>query len=85
MQMSYELNDIGHFILTFIQCNRTTAIDSFFREMIPSPIKVGWVGSGCAVATEPTAELTQFYNITQVLISCYFLIYNEYQVHCIIS
>lgn len=73
--------------MTFLQCNRTTAINSFFLEMIPSPIKVGWVGSGCAVATEPTAELTQFYNITQVLIYChvYFLIYNAYQVYQTIS
>ena len=32
------------------------------------PTKVGWVGSGCSVATEPTAELTHYYNITQVMI-----------------
>lgn len=62
IKLKLQLNSI------YMQCNRTTAIDSFFREMIPSPIKVGWVGSGCAVATEPTAELSQFYNITQVLL-----------------
>lgn len=34
--------------------------------MTNPPIKVGWVGSGCSPATEPTAELTQYHNITHV-------------------
>ena len=41
-------------------------MSSFFHEINFPPTKVGWVGSGCSPATEPTAELTQFYNITQV-------------------
>ena len=27
----------------------------------------GWIGSGCSVATEPTAEISHYYNITQVI------------------
>ena len=49
-----------------LQCDRSKSIHSFFRQILNAPTKVGWVGSGCSVATEPTAELTQFYNITQV-------------------
>ena len=45
---------------------RSTAIDSYFTQMTNPPTKVGWVGSGCSPATEPTAELTQYHNITQV-------------------
>jgi gamma-aminobutyric acid type B receptor len=41
-------------------------VSTFFQEINNPPIKVGWVGSGCSLATEPTAELTQFYNITQL-------------------
>ena len=52
--------------LSLHQCDRTTALESLFNQILHSPTKVGWVGSGCSVATEPTAELTHFYNITQV-------------------
>ena len=34
--------------------------------MLLEPTKVALIGSGCSVATEPTAEVSQFYNITQV-------------------
>ena len=49
-----------------MQCSRPTALKSFFHQITSEPTKVGWVGSGCSVATEPTSEITQFYNITQV-------------------
>ena len=29
--------------------------------------KVALIGSGCSVAAEPTAEVSQFYNITQAI------------------
>ena len=48
------------------QCDRTQALASFFTQIITGPTKLGWVGSGCSVATEPTAEISSFYNITQV-------------------
>ncbi|CAI7989811.1 Gamma-aminobutyric acid type B receptor subunit 1, partial [Geodia barretti] len=48
------------------QCNRQTALSSYFSQLKNPPIKIGWVGSGCSTATEPTAELTHFYNITQL-------------------
>ena len=57
--------DLQLFLL-LSQCNRTIALTSFFSQIRTPPIKVGWVGSGCSVATEPTAEVSQFYNITQV-------------------
>ena len=49
-----------------MQCNRETALKSYFHQLKNPPIKVGWIGSGCSPATEHTAELTHFYNITQV-------------------
>ena len=66
-----------------IQCNRTVAIDSFFREMIPAPTKVGWVGSGCSIATDPTTELTHFYNITQVYRLGYHVLHNNNYAYCV--
>jgi gamma-aminobutyric acid type B receptor len=55
-----------HYTLTDSQCSRSIAQKSFFHQINSEPPKVGWVGSGCSTATEPTAEITQFYNITQV-------------------
>ncbi|CAI8020636.1 Gamma-aminobutyric acid type B receptor subunit 1 [Geodia barretti] len=55
-----------HYTLTDSQCDRSTAIRSYFTQITNPPTKVGWVGSGCSPATEPTAELTQYHNIAQV-------------------
>ena len=52
----------------FLQCDRSTAISTYFAQLTSLPIKVGWVGSGCSPATEPTAELTQYHNIIQVMV-----------------
>ena len=51
----------------YIQCNREVALDAYFKQMKYPPVKVGWVASGCSLATQPIAELTHFYNITQVI------------------
>ena len=59
------------------QCNHLVALSSFFKQINFPPTKVGWVGSGCSPATEPTAELTQFYNMTQV--HCYLISRGLYQ------
>ena len=50
----------------YSQCNRTVALDAFVKQIVQYPVKIGWIGSGCSLATEPTAEITQHYNITQV-------------------
>ena len=50
-----------------VQCNRTVALDAFFDQIIPGPTKLAVIGSGCSVATEPTAEVSHYYNITQVV------------------
>lgn len=34
------------------------------------PVKLALIGGGCSVATEPTADVSHFYNITQVLSKC---------------
>ena len=39
---------------------------ALFDQIIPGPGKIAVIGSGCSVATEPTAEVSHFYNITQV-------------------
>ena len=49
-----------------MQCNRTLAFNAFFNQVLLEPAKLALIGSGCSVATEPTAELAQFYNISQV-------------------
>ena len=50
-----------------LQCNRTVALDAFFEQIVQEPVKISWIGSGCSVATEPTAEISHYYNITQVI------------------
>ena len=50
-----------------LQCNRTVALDAFFKQILQEPVKISWIGSGCSVATEPTAEISHYYNITQVI------------------
>ena len=50
-----------------LQCNRTVALDAFFKQIVQDPVKISWIGSGCSVATEPTAEISHYYNITQVI------------------
>ena len=42
------------------------ALDTFYNQIISAPVKIALIGSGCSVATEPTAENSHYYNITQV-------------------
>jgi len=42
------------------------ALNAFFNQIISGPVKIAVIGSGCSVATEPTAEISHYYNITQV-------------------
>ena len=51
---------------THTQCNRTTALKELFTQVLHEPVKLALIGSGCSVATEPTAEVSHYYNISQV-------------------
>ncbi len=53
-------------IYILLQCNRQVAMSSFFSSILQPPVKLAVIGGGCSVATEPTAELSYFYNLTQV-------------------
>ena len=54
--------------LTMMQCNHSVALKSFFHQVVwNEPVKLALIGAGCSVATEPTADISHFYNITQVL------------------
>ena len=59
---------LTHYLfLTTRQCNHNVALDALFKQIISPVHKVGIMGSGCSVATEPTAEISHYYNITQVM------------------
>ena len=52
----------------FLQCTRTDSLDVFFKDTQISAVpKIAVVGCGCSVATEPVAEISHHWNITQVL------------------
>ena len=53
-----------------LQCDRTTALNALHTELLQPPTKIGIIGSGCSVATEPTAEVSHYYNLTHVSRSC---------------
>ncbi len=38
-------------------------------QLLQEPKKLAVIGSGCSVATEPTAEISHYYNITQVSVN----------------
>ena len=42
------------------------ALDAFYNQITSAPVKIALIGSGCSPATEPTAENSHYYNITQV-------------------
>ena len=48
------------------QCDRTTSLQAVHTELLQPPTKIGIIGSGCSVATEPSAEVSRYYNLTQV-------------------
>ena len=49
-----------------VQCMQKTVLDVLFHGLFEPPIKIAVIGSGCSVATEPTAEISHYYNLTQV-------------------
>ena len=61
---------LGDLICTIsIQCNRGKSLDAFFDDVLlqPDPVKIALIGCGCSVATEPVAEISHKWNISQVL------------------
>lgn len=59
-----------------VQCERTTSLEALHAGLFEPPTKIAVVGSGCSVATEATAEVSHFYNITQVCASNTFKLRN---------
>ena len=60
------------------QCTRTGGLDALFEGTIfngsPGRNKIAVIGSGCSLATEPTAEVSHYYNISHVshcMLCCY--------------
>ena len=51
-----------------MQCDRNTALQAVHTELLQPPTKIGIIGSGCSVATEPSAEVSRYYNLTHVSI-----------------
>ena len=53
-----------------MQCSRTDSLDEFFKDMEISAVpKIAVVGCGCSPATEPVAEISHHWNISQVYFS----------------
>ena len=49
------------------QCIRTDSLDAFFKDTQLSAVtKIAVIGCGCSTATEPVAEISHYWNITQV-------------------
>lgn len=42
------------------------SLDALHSQLLHEPKKVAIIGSGCSVATEAAAEVSHYYNITQV-------------------
>ena len=55
-------------VLQFLQCLRVRSLDLFF-DALKSEVKfIAIVGCGCSPATEPVAEISHKWNISQVYI-----------------
>ena len=57
-----------HTIVNFVlmQCVGYHSQRTFFRQLREERLKIAAVGSGCSLATEPSAELSPFFSIPQV-------------------
>ena len=49
-----------------MQCHHVKALDEFFKGIQSEPVKIAVVGCGCSIATEPVAEISHQWNISQV-------------------
>ena len=50
----------------FLQCDGQLSLDAFFDSIRSHPVKIGVIGCGCSVATEPVAAIIHFWNIPLV-------------------
>ena len=51
-----------------MQCSRTESLNVFFNEVQVSYVpKIAIIGCGCSTATEPVAEISHYWNISQVV------------------
>ena len=41
-------------------------MNALLNQIIPGPVKIAVIGSGCSVATEATADISHYFNITHV-------------------
>ena len=51
----------------FFQCDRQASLNAFFDGILSDPGKIGVIGCGCSVASEPVAEIIHNWNIPLVL------------------
>ena len=51
-----------------MQCLRGQSLNAFFEGIQSNPVKLAVVGCGCSTATEPVAEISHHWNISQVII-----------------
>lgn len=56
-------------VSTLFQCSRKVALQNFHAHLFQPPTKTAVLGSGCSTATEATAELGPYYNLTQARIA----------------
>ena len=64
------------------------ALDAFYNQILSAPGKIAMIGSGCSVATEPTAENSHYYNITHVRgysVSCIYTLWYNTRHDCSVS
>ena len=68
LSLSLSLPLSVHNQLTCTQCETyaTVALDALYTQLLHPPTKIGIIGSGCSVATETTAQVSHYYNITHV-------------------
>ena len=63
---------LGHsYVLCLILCSAAAcgkSLDAFFDDILlqPDSVKIALIGCGCSVATEPVAEISHKWNISQV-------------------
>lgn len=51
-----------------MQCTRTASLDVFFKDIRNiNETKIAVVGCGCRTATESVAEISHYWNISQVI------------------
>lgn len=67
----YLISPVKHVMYLLIhpasQCDKKAALDVYHQQVFNPPTKIGILGSGCSVSTEPTALISHYYNLNQVM------------------